>query len=79
MWVLECDRLGPFLVEGDTQGHCFFQEHAAEIDAPLMAAYEGLPKPILSRLGEEQDPVVTELDPRVSRVNLRTGHSPATC
>jgi L(+)-tartrate dehydratase beta subunit len=56
MWVLECDRLGPFLVEGDTQGRCFFQEHAEEIDAPLMAAYEGLPKPILSRLGEEQDP-----------------------
>jgi L(+)-tartrate dehydratase beta subunit len=56
MWVLECDRLGPFLVDGDTQGRCFFQEHAAEIDAPLMAAYEGLPKPILSRLGEEQDP-----------------------
>jgi L(+)-tartrate dehydratase beta subunit len=56
MWVLECDRLGPFLVEGDTRGRCFFQEHAAEIDAPLMAAYEGLPRPILSRLGEEQDP-----------------------
>ena len=56
MWVLECDRLGPFLVEGDTQGRCFFREHAAEIDAPLMAAYEGLPMPIMSRLGEEQDP-----------------------
>jgi L(+)-tartrate dehydratase beta subunit len=56
MWVLECEKLGPFLVEGDTQGRCFFQEHAAEIDEPLMAAYEGLPKPILSRLGEELDP-----------------------
>lgn len=56
MWVLECDRLGPLLVEGDTRGRSFFQEHAAEIDSPLMAAYEGLPMPILSRLGEEQDP-----------------------
>jgi L(+)-tartrate dehydratase beta subunit len=56
MWVLECDRLGPLLVEGDTQGRCFFQEHAADIDAPLMAAYAGLPQPILSRLGEEHDP-----------------------
>ena len=56
MWVLECVDLGPLLVEGDTQGRCFFQEHAAEIDGPLMAAYEGLPKPILSRLGEELDP-----------------------
>jgi L(+)-tartrate dehydratase beta subunit len=56
MWVLECTRLGPFLVVGDTQGRCFFQEHAAEVDVPLMAAYEGLPAPILSRLGEEHDP-----------------------
>jgi L(+)-tartrate dehydratase beta subunit len=56
MWVLECERLGPLLVEGDTLGNSFFVEHAAEVDAPLMAAYEGLPKPLLSRLGEESDP-----------------------
>jgi L(+)-tartrate dehydratase beta subunit len=56
MWILECDELGPLLVEGDTLGNSFFGEHAAEVDTPLMAAYEGLPMPILSRLGEEQDP-----------------------
>jgi L(+)-tartrate dehydratase beta subunit len=56
MWVLECERLGPLLVEGDTLGNSFFAEHAAEVDEPLMAAYEGLPKPLLSRLGEESDP-----------------------
>jgi L(+)-tartrate dehydratase beta subunit len=56
MWVLECERLGPLLVEGDTLGNSFFAEHSADVDAPLMAAYEGLPRPLLSRLGEESDP-----------------------
>jgi L(+)-tartrate dehydratase beta subunit len=56
LWVLECEELGPLLVEGDTQGNCFFAQHASEIDGPLMAAYEGLPAPLLSRLGEESDP-----------------------
>jgi L(+)-tartrate dehydratase beta subunit len=56
MWVLEVERLGPLLVEGDTEGRSFFAEHAAEVDEPLMAAYDGLPKPIMSRLGEQSDP-----------------------
>lgn len=56
MWVLECEKLGPFLVEGDTQGNCFFAQHASDIDGSLMSAYEGLPMPLLSRLGEESDP-----------------------
>jgi L(+)-tartrate dehydratase beta subunit len=56
MWVLEVERLGPLLVEGDTTGRSFFDEHAAEIDPALMSAYEGLPSPILRRLGEESDP-----------------------
>jgi L(+)-tartrate dehydratase beta subunit len=56
MWVLEVERLGPLLVEGDTEGRSFFSEHASEVDEPLMAAYAGLPRPILGRLGEESDP-----------------------
>jgi L(+)-tartrate dehydratase alpha subunit len=56
MWVLECEELGPLLVEGDTLGNSFFAEHASEVDAPLLAAYAGLPKLLLSRLGEESSP-----------------------
>lgn len=56
MWVLDCERLGPLLVEGDTLGASFFAEHAKEVDGPLMSAYEGLPRPLLRRLGEESDP-----------------------
>lgn len=56
MWIMELDRLGPLLVEGDTEGNSFFSQHAAELDVSLLSAYEGLPKPILSRLGEVSDP-----------------------
>jgi L(+)-tartrate dehydratase beta subunit len=56
MWVLEVEDLGPLLVEGDAEGNSFFAEHAAEVDEPLLAAYEGLPEPILGRLGEVTDP-----------------------
>ena len=44
------------VVEGDAEGNSFFGAHAAEVDAPLTAAYEGLPELILGRLGEESDP-----------------------
>jgi L(+)-tartrate dehydratase beta subunit len=56
LWVLEVERLGPLLVEGDAEGNSFVSAHAAEVDAPLTAAYEGLPELILGRLGEESDP-----------------------
>lgn len=56
LWVLECEELGPLLVEGDTHGNGFFAAHAADVDEPLRAAYEGLPRPLLRRLGEESDP-----------------------
>ncbi|MBI3979254.1 MAG: fumarate hydratase C-terminal domain-containing protein [Chloroflexi bacterium] len=56
LWVLEVERLGPFLVEGDAEANSFFSRQAASLDESLMAAYQGLPKPILSRLGEVSDP-----------------------
>jgi L(+)-tartrate dehydratase beta subunit len=56
MWVLELDKLGPLLVEGDTEGSSFFAQHSAEVDEPLTRAYGELPRPILSRLGEVLDP-----------------------
>ncbi|MBA2449897.1 MAG: fumarate hydratase C-terminal domain-containing protein [Chloroflexi bacterium] len=56
LWVLEVERLGPLMVEGDADGNSFFSAHAHEVDEPLMAAYEGLPAPLLSRLGEVRDP-----------------------
>jgi L(+)-tartrate dehydratase beta subunit len=52
LWVLEVDRLGPFLVEGDAQGRSLFALANREIDARLDEVYRNLPPPVLSRFGE---------------------------
>jgi L(+)-tartrate dehydratase beta subunit len=52
LWVLEVDRLGPFLVEGDAQGRSLFALANREINARLAQVYRDLPPPALSRFGE---------------------------
>jgi len=52
MWVLEVERLGPFLVEGDSAGHSLFELANREIDLRLDEVYAGLPKYAMARFGE---------------------------
>ena len=52
IWVLEVDRIGPFLVEGDAEGRSLFALANREIDARIAEVYRGLPKLALSRFGE---------------------------
>jgi L(+)-tartrate dehydratase beta subunit len=52
LWVLEVERLGPFLVEADRQGRSLFALANREIDARLDEVYRDLPPPVLSRFGE---------------------------
>jgi L(+)-tartrate dehydratase beta subunit len=52
MWVLEVERLGPFLVEGDREGRSLFALANREIDVRLDEVYRGLPKYAMSRFGE---------------------------
>ena len=52
LWVLEVDRLGPFLVEGDPRGRSLFALANREIDSRLMEAYRGLPPYSMGRFGE---------------------------
>jgi L(+)-tartrate dehydratase beta subunit len=52
MWVLEVERLGPFLVEGDRAGRSLFALANREIDARLREAYTGLPGYSMGRFGE---------------------------
>lgn len=52
LWVLEVERLGPFLVEGDRQGRSLFALANREIDGRLGEVYRGLPKYSMSRFGE---------------------------
>ncbi len=52
LWVLEVERLGPFLVEGDCEGRSLFALANREINARLAEVYRDLPPPALSRFGE---------------------------
>jgi len=52
LWVLEVERIGPFLVEGDREGRSLFALANREINARLDEVYRTLPPPALSRFGE---------------------------
>ncbi len=52
LWVLEVERLGPFLVEGDAAGRSLFALANREINARLEEVYRALPPPALGRFGE---------------------------
>jgi L(+)-tartrate dehydratase beta subunit len=52
MWVLEVERIGPFLVEGDRAGRSLFALANREIDLRLNEAYAGLPGYSMGRFGE---------------------------
>lgn len=52
LWVLEVDRLGPFLVEGDREGRSLFALANREINVRLEDVYRGLPPFAMGRFGE---------------------------
>jgi L(+)-tartrate dehydratase beta subunit len=52
LWVLEVERLGPFLVEGDREGRSLFELANREINVRLAEVYEGLPPFAMRRFGE---------------------------
>ena len=52
LWVLEVEKLGPFLVEGDAEGRSLFALANHEINLRLDEVYKTLPPPALSRFGE---------------------------
>ncbi len=52
LWVLEVERLGPFLVEGDREGRSLFALANREINLRLEEVYRGLPPYAMGRFGE---------------------------
>jgi L(+)-tartrate dehydratase beta subunit len=52
LWVLEVEKMGPFLVEGDAEGRSLFALANREINARIDEVYRDLPPPALSRFGE---------------------------
>jgi L(+)-tartrate dehydratase beta subunit len=60
LWVLQVERLGPFLVEGDSTGRSLFALANREINLRLHEAYRDLPPYSMSRFGEAtpQDEII---------------------
>ncbi|MEL6421566.1 MAG: fumarate hydratase C-terminal domain-containing protein [Pseudomonadota bacterium] len=55
IWVLDVERMGPFLVEGDLTGTSLFERENAKVAAGIEAAYEGTRPATMQRYGELDD------------------------
>jgi L(+)-tartrate dehydratase beta subunit len=66
LWVLEVERLGPFLVEGDRQGRSLFALANREINRRLGDVYAGLPPYALGRFGETTARTDEVVEPRAA-------------
>ncbi len=55
LWVLEVEKFGPLLVDGDLAGNSLFERENAKLAERLRSVYEGLREPALGRYGETTD------------------------
>jgi len=55
MWVIECEKMGPFLVASDSNGDCLFERENAKIAENVAKVYEGTKPAVLKRFGESDD------------------------
>ncbi len=55
MWVIRCNRMGPFIVASDMEGNCLFERENERISKNLHKAYEGTKPATLKRFGETDD------------------------
>ncbi len=55
LWVLEVEKFGPLLVDGDLAGNSLFERENAKLAERLRSVYEGLREPALKRYGETTD------------------------
>jgi len=55
MWVIKCNKMGPFIVASDLHGECLFERENAKIAENIDKAYEGTKPAILKRYGESDD------------------------
>lgn len=55
MWVLRCNKMGPFIVASDNQGDCLFERENEKVAANLHRVYEGTKPAVLKRYGETDD------------------------
>lgn len=55
MWVIKCNKMGPFIVASDLNGDCLFERENAKIAENIDKAYEGTKPAVLKRYGESDD------------------------
>ena len=55
MWVLKCNRMGPFIVASNLRGDCLFERENAKISENIDAVYAGTKPATLKRYGESDD------------------------
>ncbi|MDG1530367.1 MAG: fumarate hydratase C-terminal domain-containing protein [Paracoccaceae bacterium] len=55
MWVIKCNKMGPFIVASDNNGNCLFERENAKIAENLHRVYEGTRPATLKRFGETDD------------------------
>jgi L(+)-tartrate dehydratase beta subunit len=55
VWVLEVEKFGPFIVEGDSAGDSLFERENAKIAGGLEALYAGTRPATMRRFGETDD------------------------
>lgn len=55
MWVIRCNRMGPFIVASDLNGECLFERENARINENIERLYEGTRPATLKRYGESDD------------------------
>ncbi len=55
MWVINCNKMGPFIVASDKHGDCLFERENAKIAENIDSVYEGTKPAVLKRYGETDD------------------------
>jgi len=56
MWVIKCNKMGPFIVASDLEGNCLFERENEKIAENVAKVYEGTKPAVLKRYGESDDP-----------------------
>ena len=56
MWVIKCNKMGPFIVASDLNGDCLFERENAKIAKNIEKVYAGTTPAVLKRYGETDDP-----------------------
>lgn len=56
MWVIRCNKMGPFIVASNLNGECLFERENAKIAKNVAKVYEGTKPAVLKRYGESNDP-----------------------